>query len=1289
MKYIFQEAENLHLPEQEQEEFSYRDHENADEYLYDAVRKAGDRSSTSPELTGMIRDWPSRAHLSPLRGNLLRPFREQLQGKVLEIGAGCGAISRVLGEFGAQVTALEPVYSRARICAERTRDLQNVRTICDSLARFQSEEKFDAVVVIGVLEYATAYGEFSSFEGFLKRCRSFLKEDGRLFLAIENQLGVKYLTGTPEDHLGISFIGVNDAYPAPGVKTFSKQELLRLLTRSGFVKAEVYAPFPDYKFPVAVLSKRAEALEALGLDVGTLVHGLLSKDPQLNPQSQAFSLEQAFKLFARNGNSVDVANSLLLVASPSQTVKLDNEKLCAFYGAELHPMFQKETVLLEENGKIVVRRARFQAASDGQQKFVTQVLENSYFVPGRLWSERLLELVNGPNWSVESLLPWCSTWLDLLTRTFAVSGREIKGTTFLAPEALDASPFNLIEKGNGEFEFFDLEWRWHAPVELGWVFLRGLFHALVRVSAVEKPQPGTPLLVFSLVEQIAERLNLGISSSDLQRFFDLEHQFLETVLGCEVVHPLTKREIIALRIRGIQHRSPEELLLPLTELIDRRFQVPGSTALEKLDVLGERLNSLELDYQRTQEELERVRLKEQQAQAARESALEEVRQLQAALARKEQPTETPAGIFAKLKNKFVEVDQQFGLRESTKQFFRTKKLIEESELFDEEFYLRRYPDAAWSGLSPVEHYLKIGAAEGRQPNLFFDPEFYLDRYPDVAAVKMNPFLHFLEYGAKEGRSPSILFDSAYYLRMNPDLAVSGINPLRHFLEYGWREGRNPHPDFDVKFYISRYRDVRETGKNPLEHFLEFGGAEGRRPNPEFDSGYYLRRYPDVRDSGMNPLAHYLSIGRAEGRKTRAPAEELRIAAEAKLRSQLQNGRTPVPRGEFNPDKLSFAKSLQVSGPLGISVVMPTFNRVELLRETLEACRAVEGDLPIEYIVVDDGSSDGTAAFLESRSKEWSKFTYRVLKNGGPGRARNVGAALATKEIVLFLGDDIQPLTEGFFRTHYQLHEKCRLKNFGVLGKAIWPWLPSERFTFVMGHIQGHGGEQFGYADLIPYTFLDWSFFYTCNVSVKRSIVENWESEGFSPEFPFAAFEDAEFAYRMTKRREGFHLYYDPSSVGQHRHEYDVDGFIQRQQKAGMMASVLLRLHPELAEELYLQRIVEALNSPTTAVAECNGIDYRTFIEGAKSLTRIVGRTSLLGTQSWHDALISATFGAAFLQGLLMNWNNPAANFAAGYQEIFKIYLERVRGELHVAFGELANHAIEDLLQKAEPPIFWM
>jgi hypothetical protein len=79
--------------------------------------------------------------------------------------------------------------------------------------------------------------------------------------------------------------------------------------------------------------------------------------------------------------------------------------------------------------------------------------------------------------------------------------------------------------------------------------------------------------------------------------------------------------------------------------------------------------------------------------------------------------------------------------------------IRASGLFDEKWYLEKYPDVARAKLDPVEHYLKFGVAEGRNPSERFHTRWYLDAYSDVSRAGINPLVHYIQFGRSEGRRP--------------------------------------------------------------------------------------------------------------------------------------------------------------------------------------------------------------------------------------------------------------------------------------------------------------------------------------------------------------------------------------------------------------------------------------------------------------------------------------------------------------------------------------------------------
>lgn len=81
-------------------------------------------------------------------------------------------------------------------------------------------------------------------------------------------------------------------------------------------------------------------------------------------------------------------------------------------------------------------------------------------------------------------------------------------------------------------------------------------------------------------------------------------------------------------------------------------------------------------------------------------------------------------------------------------------LVRQSGMFNEGWYLKSYPDVSENGADPIEHYLKFGAEERRNPSPEFDTQWYLTNYPDVAEEGINPLVHYIKFGQNEGRAMS-------------------------------------------------------------------------------------------------------------------------------------------------------------------------------------------------------------------------------------------------------------------------------------------------------------------------------------------------------------------------------------------------------------------------------------------------------------------------------------------------------------------------------------------------------
>ncbi len=216
------------------------------------------------------RPWLHRIITAASRTSFFEQVMPAGTGPVLDVGAGWGQIARPLAA-SRPVVALEPVSERLgfiRAAARQDGVDRNLAFVEAGYFETVFTSRFAAICAIGVLEWAGAFqGATDPQERqreFLRKTRSELAEGGSLVLGIENRLGLKYLLGTPDDHIGVPHIA---SLPAPLAKerwrqasghdlrsfTYSVSELSTLLQDAGYRRIEFFGAFPDYKLPAQIL----------------------------------------------------------------------------------------------------------------------------------------------------------------------------------------------------------------------------------------------------------------------------------------------------------------------------------------------------------------------------------------------------------------------------------------------------------------------------------------------------------------------------------------------------------------------------------------------------------------------------------------------------------------------------------------------------------------------------------------------------------------------------------------------------------------------------------------------------------------------------------------------------------------------------------------------------------------------------------------------------------------------------------------------------------------------------
>jgi precorrin-6B methylase 2 len=241
----------------------YKDANNVEKELLKIFESPNFQELVELKLTDES-EWGIKYHLSPIRHNIINWFEFKKNSRILEVGAGCGAVTGGIASNDHHLTSIEPMPDRFDVLKARTEKCKYPNTTVLNIGTNELDNKpnFDYAISIGVLEYS---GKFINtkkpFLTFLEQVNQNLKVEGKIILAIENKYGLKYWNGAPEDHVNRPFESVedyisqyNDNYK--GIKTFSKKELTDLLKSAGFSNIDFYYPLPDYKLCSEMFSEK-------------------------------------------------------------------------------------------------------------------------------------------------------------------------------------------------------------------------------------------------------------------------------------------------------------------------------------------------------------------------------------------------------------------------------------------------------------------------------------------------------------------------------------------------------------------------------------------------------------------------------------------------------------------------------------------------------------------------------------------------------------------------------------------------------------------------------------------------------------------------------------------------------------------------------------------------------------------------------------------------------------------------------------------------------------------------
>ena len=234
----------------------------------------------------------------------------------------------------------------------------------------------------------------------------------------------------------------------------------------------------------------------------------------------------------------------------------------------------------------------------------------------------------------------------------------------------------------------------------------------------------------------------------------------------------------------------------------------------------------------------------------------------------------------------------------------------------------------------------------------------------------------------------------------------------------------------------------------------------------------------------------------------------------------------------------------------LSVVIPTYNRLPILRQCLQALEGQRIEPPVEryeVVVVDDGSSDDTVPWLRAQAAALPHVRLICQEHGGPAEGRNRGVREARGDVIVFIDSDLV-VTPTFLACHARALA------------AAWR-RRGDRLCFTYGAVVNTANFANPTSEPHKLTDLSWAYFATGNVAIDRDLLER--AGLFDTGFHLYGWEDLELGERL--RQLGVTLVRAPEAVGYHWHPAlsldQIPNLMRVERERAKMALVFFRKHP--------------------------------------------------------------------------------------------------------------------------------
>lgn len=228
--------------------------------------------------------------------------------------------------------------------------------------------------------------------------------------------------------------------------------------------------------------------------------------------------------------------------------------------------------------------------------------------------------------------------------------------------------------------------------------------------------------------------------------------------------------------------------------------------------------------------------------------------------------------------------------------------------------------------------------------------------------------------------------------------------------------------------------------------------------------------------------------------------------------------------------------------MSVSIIIPTFNGASRIANCLEALLPQTAAIDAEILVVDDGSTDGTAGVVS----RYSSVRLVSQANAGPAAARNRGALEAKGSIILFTDDDCVPTSDWLAAMTQPFEDPAMV---GVKGAYR-----TRQKALVARFVQADYEDRYRLMATLP----EIDFIDTYAAAFRRD--RFLEMNGYDTSFPVACAEDIELSYRMSER--GWKMKFVPTAIVYHTHPATLWQYLKKKYKFAFWRMLALRKNPK-------------------------------------------------------------------------------------------------------------------------------